>query len=247
MKINLLASAVLVGTMLTGPAFADLSVQDILNEADQKRGALHGATWSLAVSEKAGQTKLFVKARDENWIAEYAAPASEQGKKILERGLNMWFIAPDSSRPTPISPRQKLLGAASYGDIAGQRWSSDYTVVGSDQHYENGVQMYRIDLKAANDNATYDAITLYIEGEDLTAVRSEMKNSNGDIIKTATYEYKNKVPSRYANKAGQYDDAKFISKMTIAANGTETVLTYSDVKLTVLSPQEFQLNTVLSF
>ncbi len=222
-------------------ANAELSDIDILAAADAKRGDVHGAVWNLAVVDEAGdKSTLDVQARNQNFIAAYTSPPEQKGQKILERVQNMWFISPGASRPVPISPRQKLLGAASYGDIAAQRWSTDYRTVGRHSSMDDGRVVYQMDLVATSDFATYDAITLFIDKETLTAVRSVMKGADGRVIKTANYTYNNKVSSRHEHLSS------FISEMVIEQDGKKTTLTYTDVKFTLLSPEMFQLVNVMS-
>jgi hypothetical protein len=220
-----------------------LSDLDIVAHADEHRGDVLGATWTLDVKEDKGDSsQLKVQAANENFIATYAAPKSQEGQKLLEIGQNMWFIAPGASRPVPISRRQKLLGNASYGDIAGQRWSHDYEVVDRTDTLEDKKPAWVLNLKARDSKATYDAITLYVLKSDLTATRAEMRTADGDLLKTATYEYGNTVPGRHKDRASQ----AFISKMTITGkdNGV-TTLTYNNVDFPTLSPQTFLLSNVM--
>lgn len=222
---------------------------DILAAADAHRGDVHGATWTLTVAEQDGTTsEMTVQARNQDFLAVYRTPAAQAGQKILERGSNMWFIAPNASRPVPISPRQKLLGAASYGDIAAQRWSSDYRAVSRDESLEDGKSVIVMNLVAVNaSTASYDALTLYIDAEDLLVVRSEMRTSAGEIIKTATYTYANKVPGRYAEASGQFDTAGFISEMVITDRANaKTTLRYRDVRFRAIPSQTFLLSNVMS-
>ncbi|MGH7264790.1 MAG: outer membrane lipoprotein-sorting protein [Candidatus Rokuibacteriota bacterium] len=230
------------------PTHQDLSTLDILAAADAKRGDVHGTAWLLDVTEQDGaRAQLDVQARNQDFLAVYRQPAAQAGQKILERGQNMWFVAPGASRPVPISPRQKLLGAAAYGDIAGQRWSADYRATSRDDSMEDGKHVAIIRLVANSPHATYDAVTLYVELEDLAAIRSEMLTSNGDLLKTATYSYGNSVPGRYQARGGQFDTGGFISEMTITdRNNAKTVLKYSSVQFRAISPQTFVLANVMA-
>ena len=240
-KRTLPLTALVLALAVPGASKADMSDIDILAAADAKRGDVHGATWNLGVAEQGGEkSQLFVQARNQNFVAEYQAPSEQKGQKILERGQNMWFISPGASRPVPISPRQKLLGAASYGDIAAQRWSTEYKTVGRHETVEDGSPAYQLDLVADSDFATYDALTLFIDKETLAVVRSEMRAANGDLLKTATYKYDNQVPGRHG------PDSMFISEMAIDSNGTKTTLSYGDVSFKALSPSNFQLANVMA-
>jgi outer membrane lipoprotein-sorting protein len=226
----------------------DLSDLDILVAADSHRGDVHGVTWALTVAEQDGtSTEMVVQARNQNFLAVYRSPSAQAGQKILERGQNMWFIAPNTSRPVPISPRQKLLGAASYGDIAGQRWSADYRPVSRDESMEDGKSIIIMNVVATSPMATYDALTLYINAEDLYVIRSEMKASNGDVLKTATYTYGNKVPGRHTEASGQFDSAGFISETVITdRSNARTTLRYRDVRFRPIPAQTFILSNVMA-
>jgi len=246
---KLIGTTILAGALALSATVAqasELSDADILAAADSKRGSTHGATWTLGVETSSDASTLTVTARDDDFLAEYTAPDSQAGEMILERGQNMWFIKPGTSNPIPISPRQKLLGAASYGDIASQRWTTDYSVQRRYESVVDGESVYVFDLQG-NEHATYDAITLYIDMDDLYAVRSEMMTADGDLLKTATYEYDNEVGGRYAAADDQPDDSEFISSMTIvSADGSDTTtLTYSDVSFSHVSADSFSLSNVM--
>ena len=52
---------------------------------------------------------------------------AEKGQKVLMLGDDFWLLMPESQRPLRITPMQKLLGAASTGDIASMSWADDYS------------------------------------------------------------------------------------------------------------------------
>ena len=45
------------------------------------------------------------------------------GRKVLTSGDRMWLLVPGSSHPVPITANQRLLGGASFGDVARLRFS----------------------------------------------------------------------------------------------------------------------------
>ncbi|RED44180.1 outer membrane lipoprotein-sorting protein [Aestuariispira insulae] len=233
------ALAVVAGLALSGNVNAsELTDLNILAQADEKRGALMGVNWKLDVTASEGNSTLDVTARNEDFLAVYEKPDNQRDEKILERGQNMWFIKPGVRNPVPISPRQKLLGAASYGDIASQRWTSDYTVSNRSDGVVDGKSVYVFILKG-NDHATYESLRLYVSMDTLAAVKSEMMTADGKLLKTATYAYGNMAPGRTGN-------TPMISEMVITdANGGTTTLTYSKPTFSNVSADSFALSNVM--
>lgn len=233
------ALAVVAGLAFSAFANAsELTDKNILAEADTKRGALHGVNWKLDVAAPEGGSKLDVTARNEDFLAVYQEPSDQRDEKILERGQNMWFIKPGVRNPVPISPRQKLLGAASYGDIAAQRWTTDYEVVARHDSVLDGKNVYVFRLKG-NDHATYEGLKLYVDMDMLAAVKSEMMTADGKMLKTATYAYGNTAPSRTG-------DSPMISKMEIMdTEGKKTTLTYSAPTFANVSADSFAISNVM--
>ena len=56
-------------------------------------------------------------------VAEVLQPIGSKGSKMLQVARNMWITKPGLRKPVAISPRQRLTGQASIGDIA----ATDYT------------------------------------------------------------------------------------------------------------------------
>ena len=233
------ALAVIAGLAFsTNAGASELTDLNILAEADTKRGALMGVNWTLDVKAPEGDSTLDVTARNEDFLAVYSKPSSQRDEKILERGQNMWFIKPGVRNPVPISPRQKLLGSASYGDIASQRWTSDYSVVSRHDSVMDGKNVY-VFVLAGNDHATYEKLRLYVDMSMLAAVKSEMMTADDKMLKSATYEYGNTAPSRSGS-------SPMISKMVITdTEGKATTLTYSKPTFSNVSADSFAISNVM--
>ena len=171
-------------------AVAELTPAEILAKSDSARGNLAGAEWDINInSVKNGRKrvrKLSLKASNHNSLAEFIAPSRVKGRKLLMRDRNMWFMKPGLRKPVPISPRQKLLGGASYGDIASTNYSGDYKVTSMTQDMVNGEPCYRFDLAAINQKVTYDRIKYWVSMERLVGVKSEFFTVSGKMFKEAT-------------------------------------------------------------
>jgi len=108
-------------------ANAEMTHKQILEQADLARGNVQGVEWKIDIDsiERGRQQNqtLKIKARGFNVLAETVSPPKLKGRKILMIDRNMWFIKPGLRKPVPISPRQKLMGGASNGDLASTNYS----------------------------------------------------------------------------------------------------------------------------
>ena len=237
-------SVVLLAGLLFNPqiVLAELTPTEILARSDSARGNLAGAEWNINIDSVNNGRKrvrrLKLKASNHNSLAEFIAPARVKGRKLLMIERNMWFVKPGLRKPVPISPRQKLLGGASYGDIASTNYSGDYKVTSMDQDMLNGEPCYRFDLAAINQKVTYDRIKYWIWKERLVGVKSEFFTVSGKMFEAATLEYDNQVEFDGKSQA-------FVSKMIITdavAEKDVTTLSYSKVKLNKIPNAAFNLN-----
>src|SRR5271157_5243473 len=156
---------------------AAMSPHEILAKADEARGNAEGVEWEIAIESVEGgrqqQRTLRVTARGFNSLAEFLTPPNVRGQKLLMLDRNMWFAKPGLSKAVPISPRQKLLGGASNGDIASTNYAGDYKVVHTADDSFNGEPCHLFDLEAVDKKATYDRIKYWISKERLAGVKAE--------------------------------------------------------------------------
>lgn len=213
-KKLLIAAGLLILCCLSFPlsSLYAMDPKDVLRKADEARGNAEGIQWEIAIdSSESGREQhrtIKVSARSFNSLAEFIAPASVKGQKLLMRDRNMWFAKPGLSKAVPISPRQKLLGGAANGDIASTNYAGDYNIVKTSEAAVNGEACYLFDLSAIDSRATYDRIQYWISKKRLVGVKAEFYTVSGKIFKTATFEYKNSIT---------IDDKprEFISRMVI--------------------------------
>lgn len=216
----------------------------LLIDSDQARGGgVAGIAWQVGVEtveadgSKDNLTVAVTSNGDDN-LMEILTPVNARGRKILMRGNNMWFSSPNVRKPVPISPRQRLTGQASYGDIAATNYVKNYTasLLGSDTF--NGKACHVLELSASTKSVTYDKVKYWIAQDSGLAVKAAFFTLSGKHIKTATFKYENKI----ANDKGA---VPFVSEMRIedALSGKAvTTLTYSSIESRALSARDFQLN-----
>jgi hypothetical protein len=150
----------------------------------------------------------------------------------------MWFAKPGLKKPVPISPRQKLIGGATYGDIAATNYSDDYEATPFEDATIDGELCFVFDLKSIQKKTTYDRIVYWISMERLVGVKAEYYTVSGKLFKTAWFEYDNQVILRKQQHP-------FISKMIITdalIKDNVTTLIFSDNKMVKVPDATFDLN-----
>jgi hypothetical protein len=253
---NVWAVGVLLACLLTGsltPVSAAQAGQeapdagDLLKKSDAARGGgLPGVYWRVTLhsfdGDKTDDQGLTVKADTENSLAEFFSPGNMADQKLLMVGRNMWFVRSGLRKPVPISPRQRLLGQASNGDIAATNYAKDYDATLAGQDVINGDPVYKLQLTARNDQVTYPRIDYWISAETRLAEKADFYSVSGRIIKSARFEYNNLI---------EYQGKKipFVSRMVIQDEinpGQKTTLEYSNVVAKELPPRTFDVNSLMN-
>jgi hypothetical protein len=231
--------------LLTTPLQAEMTPKEILSRADRARGNVEGVEWQITIdSVENGRTQnriLKIKARDFNSLAEFLSPPKVKGRKLLMIDRNMWFIKPGLRKPVPISPRQKLMGGASNGDIASTNYAGDYDPTSITEDTVNGEPCYLLDLTAHNRKVTYERIKYWISKERLVGVKSEFFTVSGKMFKSATFVYENSIQI-------EGKPQPFISKMVITdavVEGNITTMNYSKVRVVKIPDATFNLNLLV--
>ncbi len=228
------------------PAWA-LADKDILRHADRARGNLEGVIWPVFIDAQEDRNRderhLEVQARGYDFLAVMTDPPKVRGHKLLMVNHNMWFAKPGLSKPVPVSPRQKLVGGASYGDIAATNYAEDYEVLEVSQGTIHDEPCYVFDLKAAHKNVTYDRIKYWISRERLVGVRAEYYTLSEKKFKEAEFEYNHKIEQPGGSTQ------PFISSMRIVetlASNNVTILHFGVPRLEPIPASVFNVNTLMS-
>jgi len=232
----------LLHLLTAGKVLAQLSVREILTRADESRGNLQGIEWVVSiVSSKesaASDMKFNVKARGFDIFAEALAPAKDKGNKLLMINGNMWFSKPGLSKAVPISRRQKLLGLASYGDIASTNYADDYEATPLPDEVHAGEDCYVFDLRARSSNATYDQIRYWVSKDRLVGVKADYYTVSGKLFKSSIMHYRNNLLIQ-----GHY--RPFISEIQIRdalTGGQVTTLLFADPVIKEIPDHVYDLN-----
>lgn len=229
--------------LLAGVAQAAPDAKDILQQADMARGGgLPGLMWNVELNarDEEGEQKrgMTVKADASNSLVEFLAPEKVKGQQMVMLGRNMWFVRPGLSKPVPMSPRQRLIGMASNGDVASTNYSGDYNAKLLKEEAINDEDCFLLELNAANKGVTYDRILYWVSKKRGVGVKAEFYTLSGKLFKFAEFEYGNDI--RFEGKK-----IPFVSKMTIhdaIDKSKVTTLAYSTIKVIKVDPAMFNLN-----
>ncbi|BCB26065.1 hypothetical protein SKTS_09510 [Sulfurimicrobium lacus] len=227
---------------LGNSAFAAPDAHSILKDSDQARGGgLAGIVWEIRLASRDGgrvdePQRILVKAVDDSSVAETLEPARFKGSKLLQVERNMWLTRPGLSKPIPISPRQRMSGQASNGDIAATNYAGDYDAQLKGTETLDGEACYVLDLAAKHKRTTYDRIRYWISVKRVVGLKAEFYSVSGKLLKTARFEYANTI---------EHDGKRipFISKMVIrdALVDAETTMEFGTVKVKKIAASEFDL------
>ena len=243
--IAILMILVAGGVFCTKPVLAEMTPKEILGKSDEARGSVKGIEWEIKLESVENGRKqsrtLKIKARGFNSLAEFISPPKVKGRKLLMIDRNMWFIKPGLRKPVPISPRQKLMGGASNGDIASTNYAGDYSATLVSEDTVNGELCYLLDLTAINKKVTYNRIKYWVSKKRIIGVKAEFFTVSGKMFKSATFEYENSIPVEGNPKP-------FVSRMIITDAVIQeniTTMTYSKIRLKHIPDSTFNLNLLV--
>ena len=223
----------------------EINPKEILHHADQARGNLEGVKWKLQIisveSDRKQNRELSVKSRGYEFFAIFKAPPKVRGQMLLNMDRNMWFASPSVRKPVPVSPRQKLMGGASYGDIASTNYAEDYDATSLEEKTVNNELCYVFDLKANKKDVTYDRIKYWVSKKRMVGVKAEYYTVSGKKFKSAKFEHNHKIIVNEKSRP-------FVSKIVISDSflkGNVTTMIFSEPKLGKIPDSAFDLNLLL--
>jgi hypothetical protein len=190
-----LGIVVVSATVAAEPAAPD--PEAILKRADAPRDAFGEGVIGLrvVVNERGkkpleSRMEIFVKGSDST-LAVFV-DGKQRGRKVLTTGDRVLLIVPGASRPVPVSKTQRLMGAASFGDIARLRFADEYeaklrpveeTVPGPD----GGTRCFVLDLTAKRKGTAYPIAVLWIGSDDGLARRLHLSLASGKDAKDVAF------------------------------------------------------------
>lgn len=246
-KIGFAAILAILTVIFAGTSVCatDLTAKQILKRADESRGNMKGVEWDLQIdsieNDRKQVRKLNVKSRRHDFFALMKEPPKVRGQILLNVDQNMWFASLSVRKPVPVSARQKLVGGASYGDIAATNYAEDYDVASMEDDTVNGEACYVFDLKANKKSVTYDFIKYWVSKKQLIGVKAKYFTVSGKEFKSATFEYHHEVTINGQSRP-------FISKINILdafLKGNRTTMIFGEPIVGKIPDSVFNLNLLL--
>jgi outer membrane lipoprotein-sorting protein len=119
-------------------------------------------------------------------------PSRDRGKLLLRNDNILWFYDPKSKASVRMSPRQRLLGNASNGDVITSNFTQDYSAIlqGEENIVDGDRQAraaWKLRLSSINDFAPYKAIELWVDKENDRPLKGKFYGSSGKLLKIAWY------------------------------------------------------------
>ncbi len=130
--------------------------------------------------------EVMVSGRDKGLVK--FASGRNKGNYLLMAGDDMWIYLPNTRLPIRITPMQRLMGDASNGDVARTNYSQDYDATLLGEETREGVNCWRLELKAKSKAATYHRIEYWVEKGTFLPTRADFYLLSGKFYKTALFE-----------------------------------------------------------
>jgi hypothetical protein len=160
-----------LGVLLVAYAAAQspADVQSWLKAVDDARSAFSEAKITARASQiedgrvtGVADFDIYVKGRDKALIV--FRGGKNDGRKALTVGDRMWLLVPGADHPVPITANQRLMGGASFGDVARIRFAEDFTAVVRPGTEKVGDRECRVlDLTAVSSKAPYPHVVLWLD------------------------------------------------------------------------------------
>jgi hypothetical protein len=214
-------------------------VQSLLAAVDATRNVFDEAIISARATQivdgkAAGKADfdLYVKGRDRGLIVFRGGRNS--GRKVLTNGNRMWLIVPGSTNPIPVTANQRLLGGASFGDVARLQFSEDYTAKPTGASDTVGDRSCRVfELSAKSRTSPYPRVLLSADERAKLPCRVRFFLASGKETRAVTF-------TRFAQEAGKTVVAEMeVRELLGAASRTVTRLEYRNYRTARLDPKIF--------
>ena len=223
---------------------ADLSADEILDEAMNNTYPQTYQMIAQMVSVKPDKDdrvykmEIFKKDNDKMLIV-FTEPARERDRKILRNGNNVWMYIPNVRRVLKIAEKQSVMGGDfSNADLMRLDLVSDYTSSLAGEEELDGVEVYKLELKAKDRSVAYDRAVVWVRKDNLLPVRSEFYTLSGKLLKILLYSDLREI-------GGRIRPAKMTMENTLQ-EGRLTVFILDELEIKETLPNNIFTKTYLS-
>ncbi len=178
--------------LLTAPAMA-MNAMELLIKVDIYRSPFLHAQLDIRIDEYKNdiieKSQNYTVFHQDGQSLVSVLDGSDKDNRILLSNKGMFVAPKNSSRAVRITPIQRLLGQASYGDLAGLRLSKNYTPSIIEQKPNTTI----LELIAKKSSATYHKIILLIDSTDQRPISANAYLRSGKLYKKMHYNVKEKI------------------------------------------------------
>ena len=228
--------------LLLAPSFGTAQSNDLpglLAAVDATRNAFDEAIISARATQivdgkESGRADfdVYVKGRDKGLIVFRGGKNS--GRKVLTNGDRMWLLVPGSRNPVPITSNQRLLGGASFGDVARLSFSEDYVARGTGESDTAAGRSCRVlELTAKSPKSLYPRVLLSVDEREKLPCQVRFFLASGKEARDVTF-------AKFRRQGGKTVVAEMeVRELLGAASRTVTRLEYRDYRAARLDPKLF--------
>jgi len=155
-----------------------------------------------------GESEMRVRLKGSDLSLVEVRSGRSAGQVVLMSKEAVWVRMPRASSPIRITPIQRLMGEASYGDLGRLRWQDDYTAqyqVNAEQTV-NDVPVWVLSLTATKPTSAYARIDLYVARDGGWPVQATFYLKSGKLFKTARFDKPAKLGNRVLTQRTVFSD-----------------------------------------
>lgn len=231
-------AGLLLASTLSAASAPDGEVRQWLARVDAVRNAFPEAVISaravhVSASGVAGSADFDIYRKGSGRVLLLFRGGKNSGRKVLTAGDKMWLIVPGARKPVPISANQRLLGGASFGDVARLSFSEDFTAAPGGAEAIEGRLCHIVELAAKSSRAPYRNVTLWLDQAEHLPRQVIFHLPSGKAVRRVNF-------TKFRQTAGKTVIAEMeIRELIGRESSAVTRLEYRDYKLAKLDDAIF--------
>ncbi len=156
---------------------------------DQFRAQFHIVETKDKIEENKKDVVSYILLQNnkKDWSSISEVRGAGRNTRILQDGRSLWFHQKGSRRALRISPAQRLLGGASYADIASTNYFYDYDVVDRSDVMIGKTEAYLLRLQASRKGVAYETLHYWVDKKDFRPIKTVFFSKSGKTLKTMYY------------------------------------------------------------
>jgi len=159
--------------------------------------------------DSASEMRVQIKGADLSLVQ--VLSGRSRGQVVLMSKEAVWVRMPRASSPIRITPIQRMMGEASYGDLGRVRWQNDYAAQyqANAEQTVNDTPVWALRLTALKPTAVYASIDLYVARDGGWPVQAAFYLKSGKLFKIAKFD-----------KPVEFDN-RVLTRRTVFSDGTD--------------------------